>query len=287
MAIELPFFAHNITVSSAEHTIFIVRSGRDEFRFIETVVVQAVDIMRLYSVDQWPNPNAKHSVCVRLQPDRLSWYGGPAHMRQYWPMEKMHFQNYSYVPKLDDHAAVMERYWLNSAGGYIHIADHVPLFISQNVHEDRLCFVARVDEPYKGDQPNSISLSVGIATDARIAHRYVMKSVFGYPSSVPDAGMTKYPVWSTWARYKEQVNETAVLQLADEIERYGFEQSHIQIDDNWEECYGSLRFDPQKFPDIRNLTDRLRARGIRTTLWIHPFVNKECEADYEEGQKRG
>lgn len=62
--------------------------------------------------------------------------------------------------------------------------------------------------------------------------------------------MLLYPYFSTWAQYKRDVNQSIVIDFAQQIVSRGFEaSSHIQIDDNWETCYGEGAFDPIKFPD--------------------------------------
>ena len=64
-----------------------------------------------------------------------------------------------------------------------------------------------------------------------------------------------------------------VLEFADSILSNGFNCSQLEIDDRWETFYGDLRFDLVKFPDPRAMVEELRTRGIRTTLWVHPFIN--------------
>lgn len=201
-------------------------------------------------------------------------------------MEKLQFTDYAYVAKAkDDHGAVAERLWFNSAGGLIFVDENVPLFIDQNQDGSQLCLTTKNQEPYSSIMNDAyLSYYIGVGDNAKIAHKYAMRTgLIRTPLSYPDEQMVKYPIWTTRARYNTNVNETVVLQLADEIERHAFNYSQIEIDDNWEECYGSLTFDEEKFPDIRNLTNALKSRGFRTTLWIHPFVNRDCSKIYSEG----
>ena len=37
-------------------------------------------------------------------------------------------------------------------------------------------------------------------------------------------------------------------------------------------CVGSLRFDPEAFPDPRGIIEAIHARGVRFMLWVTPFV---------------
>lgn len=51
------------------------------------------------------------------------------------------------------------------------------------------------------------------------------------PQGLPDLRMVKSPIWSTWARYKIDINQSIVLQYADEILDNGFSNSQLEIDD--------------------------------------------------------
>ena len=55
--------------------------------------------------------------------------------------------------------------------------------------------------------------------------------------------MFTYPVWSTWAQYKDAINQTVVLEYAEQIVANGFADSQLEIDDRWETSYGDLTFD--------------------------------------------
>ena len=90
--------------------------------------------------------------------------------------------------------------------------------------------------------------------------------------------MFTHPVWSSWAQYKTEINESVILQFAQDIVHHGFNNSQLEIDDNWESCYGDAVFDPQKFPDPTRMVSAIKELGFRTTLWIHPFINTECQA---------
>jgi alpha-glucosidase (family GH31 glycosyl hydrolase) len=49
----------------------------------------------------------------------------------------------------------------------------------------------------------------------------------------------------------------------------------IVIDSPWETQYNTWRFNPHQFPDPRGLIARLREAGVRTVVWITPWVNLE------------
>ena len=112
--------------------------------------------------------------------------------------------------------------------------------------------------------------------DARDMFQHAAGHLWRLPSSTPDPRMVRQPVWSTWAQYKQDINQSVVLDFAHSIKDRGFDNSQVEVDDKWEACYGDATFDPVKFPDPAAMVADLQQLGFRVTLWIHPFINQEC-----------
>lgn len=234
--------------------------------------------------------NSQPIDCIGLNVGNTHWYGGPEDRHQYWPIERQVFTNYSYLTKEDHNAGIAERYWLNSDGRFFYVEDETPLFIEQNSkgYENKLCFSALRSFPYDVRMSKSSFIyHIGVANNAKIAHMYAVKNILGHPNEYPDERMVQYPIWSTWALYKTEIDDSVVRQFADKIKSTGFENSQLEIDDDWEDCYGALTFRKSKFPNIKKLTDDLKANGFRVTLWIHPFINTNCESIYKEALSKG
>jgi alpha-D-xyloside xylohydrolase len=49
----------------------------------------------------------------------------------------------------------------------------------------------------------------------------------------------------------------------------------IVIDSPWETQYNTWRFNPHQFPDAPGLVNGMRADGVRTVVWVTPWVNLE------------
>ncbi|XP_049938829.1 myogenesis-regulating glycosidase-like [Schistocerca serialis cubense] len=217
-------------------------------------------------------------------------YGGPEQYNQYWPIESNVYSNYSYVTKQQDNVGIAERYWLFSDGRYVHAQPNMPLFINQNINDSVgwLCLAAEKAPPYSLERSGIVlNKTTCVFEDARQAHEDAVERYLGRPSGIPDERMTTHPIWSTWARYKRDINDSTVRQLAAEIVANGFNNSQLEIDDLWETCYGSLTFDTAKFPDVRKLTEDLHDLGFRVTLWVHPFVNLDCEPYHSQALASG
>uniref|UniRef100_A0A1I8QDH1 Glycoside hydrolase family 31 N-terminal domain-containing protein n=1 Tax=Stomoxys calcitrans TaxID=35570 RepID=A0A1I8QDH1_STOCA len=234
--------------------------------------------------------NTQPMDCVDLNISNLHWYGGPEDRYQYWPVERLTFDNYTYLTKEDHNAGLAERYWLNSKGTFFYVETETPLLITQNTkgHENQLCFSAKNSLPYNTRvNPRTFVYHIGIAENAKVAHMHAVKTLLGHPTGHPDERMVQYPIWSTWALYKTKINESIVRELASAITSNGFENSQLEIDDDWEDCYGALTFKKSKFPSMKSFAEELKEKGFRVTLWIHPFINKDCEPHYSEALSKG
>ncbi|CAB3359290.1 Hypothetical predicted protein [Cloeon dipterum] len=207
------------------------------------------------------------------------WFGGPEQWEQLWPVQKLAKINYPMLTRAADNMAVADRYWLSSEGTYIFVDPDVPLFIDSNTTENpnQLCFVARSNDPYYAINQLMLRYTICSFPDVRAAQAHAVVNMFGYSGSIPDELMFRQPIWSTWARYKKDINESTVLQFAQEIIDNGFGNSQLEIDDDWETCYGELAFNTEKFPNAKGMVDNLHQLGFRVTLWVHPFVNINCQ----------
>uniref|UniRef100_A0A2A4JLH7 Glycoside hydrolase family 31 N-terminal domain-containing protein n=1 Tax=Heliothis virescens TaxID=7102 RepID=A0A2A4JLH7_HELVI len=210
------------------------------------------------------------------------WYGGPMQVEQVYPIETA-TQVYrpSYITE-DDNGAIMERYWLNSAGEYIVVHEKVPLFVDyRNILSNHICFGAQLAAPYTSNRPrNILAYDIWFLPNVKEAHKHAIAHYLGKPSATPDYRMVQHPIWSTWAQYSREINETKLLDFAQQIIDNGFSNSQFEIDDQWETCYGTLEVNEEKFPDFKQTIQDIKALGYRVTIWAHPFINKNCDPLY-------
>ncbi|XP_059484971.1 myogenesis-regulating glycosidase-like [Neocloeon triangulifer] len=206
------------------------------------------------------------------------WFGGPEQYEQLWPVQKLNKTNYPFITKSADNMAVADRYWLSSEGSYIYVDPSIPLFIDSNSADNpnQLCFISRSESPYYDITELILRYTICTFDDVKTAQAHAVKNYLGHASSLPDELMFRHPIWSTWARYKKDINESTVMQFAQEILDNGFNNSQLEIDDDWETCYGELQFNSAKFPNPKGMVDALHQLGFRVTLWVHPFINSNC-----------
>ena len=224
------------------------------------------------------------------------WYGGASMYQQFWPVNDMSIPMQPYVMRdilsskgHDVWGSVLENYWLTSKGVSIHVDEGVPLHVGFNEDSSQeLCFKSDyLNSPYQNPENKypHLKYTICYSDDIKTVHRHVFKNVFDKPEGIPDERMFRSPVWSTWARYKVNVNETQVLEFADEILQHNFTNSQIEIDDKYTTHYGSFDFNATKFPDAKGMISELNEKGFRVTSWIHPFTNIESP-NFREGITR-
>ncbi|KOB70265.1 Glycosyl hydrolase family 31 protein [Operophtera brumata] len=207
------------------------------------------------------------------------WYAGPMQLDQQYPLEKAEQRYAPCFSKENDNGAITERYWLNSAGEYIYVHGQVPLFLDyNNLLSNHICFGAQIADPYSSSRThNELAYDIWFLSDVKSAHQHAVENYLGKPTGVPDYRMVQHPIWSTWAQYSRDIDETKLLDFANDIKDNGFNNSQFEIDDLWEICYGSLTVDVRKFPNLTQTVQDIKALGYRVTIWVHPFINKDCD----------
>ena len=212
------------------------------------------------------------------------WYGACQIARQLWPLEKWKRGLSAYVTGdafEDEYGGVQERYFLCSSGVGIFVEEDIPLYVAINKDGDqKLTFVSKWSSPYRNVSNSALSLAYSIfqGKDVKHTHQLVSSQVFSKPTNTPDEKVFRYPIWSTWAQFKKNISQAAVLSFAKEIKDRGFPASQIEIDDDWTPYYGDMTFDPRKFPDAKKMIEEIHENGSRVTLWVHPFSSPMSSA---------
>ena len=218
------------------------------------------------------------------------WYGGAeSYLEQFWPIN-----NVSHVPHrpfltglFGISSSVLERYWFSSNGVAIIVNQSIPLFVQMNKTD--ICFLASTTYPYSTKQTLKLAYDIcsidhvpTYDTFLKTLHLEMIKKYFATPSGIPDELMFKRPIWSTWATFKRDINESVVLDFANEILANNYTNCQLEIDDKWQPAYGDFVFDKKKFPNAADMIKELKDLGFRTTVWQHPFANVDSATFLEK-----
>ncbi|XP_063051208.1 myogenesis-regulating glycosidase isoform X2 [Engraulis encrasicolus] len=267
--------------------------GRRLNFFVQTV--RPKDTVMCYRV-RWEELEEGRSVEHAMSFNGSHWYGGAEQAVQRWPISvegqvaPKPFITGDVYSNRQDFGSILERYWLSSNATAIKINDSVPFHLGWDDEAKVLRFQARYnDSPYKvlpeQEVHAELSYRVCVGRDVTSIHKYMVRRYFNKPYKVPAEAVFRHPVWSTWAYYKTAVDREKLLMYASDIQRYGFNCSHLELDDRYTSGYGEFDFDADKFPNVSTMFQKLKDDGFHVTLWTHPFVNYDS-ANFDVGVKR-
>ncbi len=96
----------------------------------------------------------------------------------------------------------------------------------------------------------------------------------GFPALLPEWG------YGFWKSRDVHEHRDDVLDDLEGFRRYAIALDAIVIDSPWATQYNTWEFNPHQFPDAAGMIARLRAVGVRTVVWVTPWVN----LDSRDGQ---
>ncbi len=301
---SISFKQNNILLMTIRHSASPVVNLRADSSSV-TAAFSTFTINLNLLADQWTLITSPAESLVELTIELPGhWYGHGELINQQWPLNRIMLQK-SPMHTFDNGptglSGVMTPAWFSSKGALI-IADspidvginqppgNYPHFKWSFATEGRGAFSDRpfFDPAKVGDglftfKGNALDLKLSFTENAITAHKKIVEH-FGHPAETPPVGLFTKPTWTTWARYKTEINQEVVLQYADDIIRNDYPFSVLEIDDRWQVFYGDLGFDPKRFPNPKQMIDELHTKGFNVTSWVIPFLDPGSQA-FADGTK--
>ncbi|XP_061117836.1 myogenesis-regulating glycosidase-like [Conger conger] len=295
---RMAFRSGNLDLDSCSKEGTMLSCDRSDTRklnfFIQTV--RSKDTVMCYRV-RWEETESEQPVEHAMSYNGSHWYGGAESSTQRWPISMT--GNHTPKPFItsdvyanrQDFGGILERYWLSSNATAIKINDSVPFHLGWDEDQMIMRFQARYqDSPFKPDPGRpayaELSYRVCVGFDVTSMHKYMVRRYFNKPNKVPSELVFRHPIWSTWALFKTSVDQEKVLAYAANIRKYGFNCSHLELDDGYTTGYGEFQFDLAKFPNASDMFRTLEDDGFLVSLWTHPFVNYNS-SNFGECMKKG
>ena len=112
----------------------------------------------------------------------------------------------------------------------------------------------------------------GVAASATLrgAFREASAKFFPADGKLPDELLFTAPQWNTWVEMTYNQNQKDILAYAESIIKNGFEPGVIMIDDTWQHAYGVWDFNYKRFPNPKEMCDKLHQMGLKVMLWVCP-----------------
>jgi len=132
---------------------------------------------------------------------------------------------------------------------------------------------------------DNLEFEISVEDNILESYRSYIKEQGG-PKKTPPLELMGAPIWTTWARYKDKIDQDTVMQFAQEIKGNGYPYHVLEIDDRWQTHYGDLEFDPDRFSDPKGMIKNLHDMGFKVTVWVIPFFHPNSKFG-REGAKAG
>jgi len=213
------------------------------------------------------------------------WYG--ALNLHNWPLDsKITIKEQPYITSgffKNSTGSVVEYVWFSSTGYLVFVERNVPL--SVKLENEILCLSSKHNVfPYV--QANKKSQQVDrapfkahiiVSRDIKQAYTFYLENFVKKPERSPNPKIYSSNIWSTWVKFKRDINQQNLIEFAKNISSYGFNKygSIFEIDDKWEANYGSLKFDKDRFPNAKQMIAEIKKLGFNTSVWVTPFFNPE------------
>lgn len=163
----------------------------------------------------------------------VHWYGAPANLKQHWPIDpKLHIPDQPYITSgffKNSTGSLVEYVWFSSSGYLVFVERDVPLFIS--LENGVLCLSAKNNRhPYnaqpakKSQQADRAPFKAHIIVSRSIkdAYLYYLDNFVERPQQSPNPAIYSTNIWSTWVKFKMQINQQNLIEFAKNISALGF-----------------------------------------------------------------
>ena len=242
------------------------------------------------------------------------WYGGGESLVSQWPLDQGRITMEPFVTGDEDQTMwgnVIRKFFINSRGLSLSIADESPLSVSLNddtgTRAGALCLEASFNQfPYYYHRYDLPVLNYTVCTDGNIQEVYESQMTKSFWNDHRDSDMTvlkrllKLPLWQVpgvlgeGKSYSLDIIRDYILSLSGRSrtsERSGglssqpsVERGYLLLDYHWQRHMGDLSFNRDSFPNITGLKDIVRAAGLKLAITVNPFVSIESE-NFKQGVK--
>ena len=247
---------------------------------------------------QWQGPGIQ----LRI-PMHGWWYGGGELINQPLTWNQTMFSMTEYITWDNGEtglSTLLSPIWLSSLGLALKINSPFSIGVNQppakylrrqkGMSPDLIPFAERPFLDLKGEGDGQISLlgddlnfEVLIEEDIVTCCRSLVRDL-GLPQNTPPLELMGAPIWTTWARYKDLIDQELILEFAREIIENDYPYHVLEIDDRWQTKYGDLEFDPLRFPDPKRMIQELHKLGFKVTAWVIPFFQIHSRSGVEAAE---
>ncbi len=150
----------------------------------------------------------------------------------------------------------------------------MPLFMSSKGRyiwcED--LFVIEIKDGKITIESDSEIILVNAGKTLRDAYIAAMNRHFPFEGESLPEEFFKTAQYNTWMEFDYEPTQKGVLKYAQSIIDNGFAPGVLIIDEGWQKGYGQWWFDEVKFPNPKEMVEKLHDMGFVVMLWTCPYV---------------
>ena len=242
------------------------------------------------------------------------WYGGGESLVSEWPLDRGKIRMEPFVTGDEDQTMwgnVIRKFFINSRGLSLRIADSSPLSVSLNddaesgeARAGALCLEASFNQfPYYYHRYELPVLNYTVCTDTDIREVYTSQMTGSFWNDHRDSDMTvlkrllQLPLWQVpgvlgeGETYSLEMVQDYIWSLSGRSRKSGppssmpsAERGYLLLDYHWQRHMGDLTLDRASFPNITGLKAAVRAAGLKLAITVNPFVSVESD-NFKQGVK--
>lgn len=237
------------------------------YRKLTSLGLPALIITLLFSACIQNTEQQKVTTISLLQDEK--WWGGAVTDGRNSPYSD---RNFTYDQNGNCKGNQAQPLYLSNKGRYIW--SEKPLKISFS--PDKIILQTNGDEIITGRSGSTL----------KDAFLYCSKSFFPPSGKTPDPVFFTNTQYNTWIELQYDQNEKDILKYGQDIIKNGFPAGVLMIDDNWQDSYGTWKFDCEKFSEPGEMINKLHDMGFKIMLWVCPFISSDSPVFRDlEGKK--
>lgn len=125
---------------------------------------------------------------------------------------------------------------------------------------------------YYSEEPPCLTSSGDTLRDAYI---FAYRNYFKKDGELPPEDCFVYPQFNDWMEIGYEQSQEKILKYAEKIVKCGYRHSVLMIDDKWSDYYGNFAFSAARFPNPREMIEKLHSMGFKVLLWETPFISPD------------
>ena len=119
-----------------------------------------------------------------------------------------------------------------------------------------------------------IKLKIFAASNAKTMLDFIMQKsgLIAKPIAVPDDKEFTHPKFSVYSKYGQFINLAQLNELAGKIQKQGFWNSEIILNNQWEAIPGEFKFHVGLFGSAQDVISKLHTSHVRVQVQVKPIV---------------